>query len=36
MELQGFINMLYVGIPSFIVNQDVIKENQHKIPNIWQ
>ena len=34
-ELHGFINMLYTRIPSFIVNQNVIKENQHKIMKIW-
>jgi hypothetical protein len=30
-ELQGSINMLYMGVPIFVVDQDIIKEYKHKI-----
>ena len=33
-ELEGFINMLYMGIPSFSINKNVIEESQNKIMKI--
>ena len=34
-EFQIFINMLYMDIPCFDVNNDVIEKTYHKIMKIW-
>lgn len=34
-ELQGFINMFYMGILGFTLNMEIIKEHTHKILEEW-